>query len=52
MAAVEKQPGPAAQACSWIKLKKAPAPGENQMQDVADLHRLYYAAHRGLHPRK
>ncbi|EFN54239.1 hypothetical protein CHLNCDRAFT_135761 [Chlorella variabilis] len=53
MAAVERQTGPAAAGCSWMKLKEA-ADNEtaagNEM--VADLHRLYYAAHRGLHSRK
>ena len=53
MAAVERQTGPAAAGCSWMKLKEA-ADNETAAgnETVADLHRLYYAAHRGLHSRK
>ena len=36
--------------CAWMRPKVAP--GSGKAKPVPDLHRLYYAAHRGLHARK
>lgn len=43
---VEGRSGAAAAACEWMR------PALKGDKGVDNLHRLYYAAHRGLHARK
>ncbi|KAL4458332.1 hypothetical protein ABPG75_013197 [Micractinium tetrahymenae] len=50
-AAVEGSGGPAAAGCSWMRLNPDGTQGPAH-KPLPDLHRLYYAAHRGLHARR
>lgn len=51
IAAVEGTRGPAADGCSWMRLNSDGTQGR-ACKALPDVHRLYYAAHRGLHARR